>query len=217
MNVKHNLCLCFVDKKEVIRRRLLIDGDGTGDDRRLNVILKNLTKWAHSPEPIDNQIALDRTLWQLGLCEFSVKRSKILRKTSTKQLMKYSQIQEKLEMEIGKTKDSIEESKNNLKQAKIWKQNHVMYDLLANTIVGHPARKETNKMLNNLQTELKNLKEQSKSLEMKLDLRKKQFHVLVTSANQLRAMLDEVENEDSNISMSLIDITNSPEPEPMSE
>ncbi|XP_045468311.1 THO complex subunit 7 homolog isoform X2 [Harmonia axyridis] len=203
--------------EEVIRRRLLIDGDGTGDDRRLNVILKNLTKWAHSPEPIDNQIALDRTLWQLGLCEFSVKRSKILRKTSTKQLMKYSQIQEKLEMEIGKTKDSIEESKNNLKQAKIWKQNHVMYDLLANTIVGHPARKETNKMLNNLQTELKNLKEQSKSLEMKLDLRKKQFHVLVTSANQLRAMLDEVENEDSNISMSLIDITNSPEPEPMSE
>lgn len=195
----------------------MIDGDGTGDDRRLNVILKNLTKWAHSPEPIDNQIALDRTLWQLGLCEFSVKRSKILRKTSTKQLMKYSQIQEKLEMEIGKTKDSIEESKNNLKQAKIWKQNHVMYDLLANTIVGHPARKETNKMLNNLQTELKNLKEQSKSLEMKLDLRKKQFHVLVTSANQLRAMLDEVENEDSNISMSLIDITNSPEPEPMSE
>ncbi|XP_044756571.1 THO complex subunit 7 homolog isoform X2 [Coccinella septempunctata] len=204
---------------EVIRRRLLIDGDGTGDDRRLNVILKNLTKWAHSTgtEPNDNQIVLDRTLWQLGLCEFSVKRSKILRKTSTKQLRKYSQIQEKLEMEITKTKDSIEESKNNLKQAKIWKQNHVMYDLLANTIVGHPARKETNKMLNNLQTELKNLKEQSKSLEMKLDLRKKQFHVLVTSANQLRAMLEEVENEDSNMNMSLIDITNSPEPEPMSE
>ncbi|XP_044756570.1 THO complex subunit 7 homolog isoform X1 [Coccinella septempunctata] len=205
--------------EEVIRRRLLIDGDGTGDDRRLNVILKNLTKWAHSTgtEPNDNQIVLDRTLWQLGLCEFSVKRSKILRKTSTKQLRKYSQIQEKLEMEITKTKDSIEESKNNLKQAKIWKQNHVMYDLLANTIVGHPARKETNKMLNNLQTELKNLKEQSKSLEMKLDLRKKQFHVLVTSANQLRAMLEEVENEDSNMNMSLIDITNSPEPEPMSE
>lgn len=118
-------------------------------------------------------------------------------------------------MEIAKTRDSIEESRKNLNQAKIWKQNHVMYDLLANTIVGNPARKETNKMLTNLQTELKNLKEQSKSLEMKLDLRKKQFHVLVTSANHLRAMLEEV--EDSNMNMSLIDITNSPEPEPMSE
>lgn len=179
--------------------------------------MKNLTKWTHytGTEPNDNQIILDRTLWQLGLCEFSVKRSKILRKTVQKQLGKYSQIQEKLNMEIAKTRDSIEESRKNLNQAKIWKQNHVMYDLLANTIVGNPARKETNKMLTNLQTELKNLKEQSKSLEMKLDLRKKQFHVLVTSANHLRAMLEEV--EDSNMNMSLIDITNSPEPEPMSE
>ncbi|KAL3270577.1 hypothetical protein HHI36_021114 [Cryptolaemus montrouzieri] len=205
--------------EEVIRRRLLIDGDGTGDDRRLNVILKNLTKWVNTPDnsAIDNQIILDRILWQIGLCEFSVKRSQILTKTSAKQLEKYHQIQERFETEIAKTKDSIEESKSNLKQAKIWKQNHMMYDLLANTIVGHPARKETNEMLANLQSELQKLKEQSKSLEQKLDLRRKQFHVLVTSANQLRVMLEEANNEESNTNISLIDITNSPEPEPMSE
>ena len=36
--------------EEVIRRRLMIDGDGTGDDRRLNMFLKNLTKWAMSDD-----------------------------------------------------------------------------------------------------------------------------------------------------------------------
>lgn len=34
---------------EVIRKRLLIDGDGAGDDRRINVLLKSFTKWCNSP------------------------------------------------------------------------------------------------------------------------------------------------------------------------
>lgn len=39
--------------EEVIRRRLLIDGDGTGDDRRLNVLLKTLIKWCNDDKPED--------------------------------------------------------------------------------------------------------------------------------------------------------------------
>lgn len=38
----------FIFTEDVIRRRLLIDGDGTGDDRRLNVLLKTLIKWSNS-------------------------------------------------------------------------------------------------------------------------------------------------------------------------
>lgn len=34
---------------EVIRKRLLIDGDGAGDDRRINLLLKSFTKWCNSP------------------------------------------------------------------------------------------------------------------------------------------------------------------------
>lgn len=38
--------ICVTD--EVIRKRLLIDGDGAGDDRRINVLMKSFTKWCHS-------------------------------------------------------------------------------------------------------------------------------------------------------------------------
>lgn len=38
----------FVFPEDVIRRRLLIDGDGTGDDRRLNVLLKSFIKWCNT-------------------------------------------------------------------------------------------------------------------------------------------------------------------------
>lgn len=33
---------------EVIRKRLLIDGDGAGDDRRINLLVKSFVKWCHS-------------------------------------------------------------------------------------------------------------------------------------------------------------------------
>lgn len=38
----------FFHAEEIIKQRLLIDGDGTGEDRRLNMLLKQFLKWANS-------------------------------------------------------------------------------------------------------------------------------------------------------------------------
>ena len=38
-------------EENVVKNRLLFDGDGNGDDRRLNMLLKLTTKWAHSTNP----------------------------------------------------------------------------------------------------------------------------------------------------------------------
>lgn len=45
--------LIFVE--EVIWRKLLIDGDGIGDDRRLNILLKSYLKWCNTKytDPIE--------------------------------------------------------------------------------------------------------------------------------------------------------------------
>uniref|UniRef100_A0A8C6BE23 Uncharacterized protein n=1 Tax=Monodon monoceros TaxID=40151 RepID=A0A8C6BE23_MONMO len=37
-----------VTDDEVIRKRLLIDGDGAGDDRRINLQVKSFIKWYSS-------------------------------------------------------------------------------------------------------------------------------------------------------------------------
>lgn len=39
-----------MSEEEVIRRRLLLDGDGTGDDRRLNILFKTMLKWCNGTE-----------------------------------------------------------------------------------------------------------------------------------------------------------------------
>lgn len=36
--------------EDIIRRRLLFDGEGTGDERRLNVLLKNFLTWCSSTD-----------------------------------------------------------------------------------------------------------------------------------------------------------------------
>ncbi|KAF5286159.1 hypothetical protein FQR65_LT12917 [Abscondita terminalis] len=199
--------------EEVIRRRLLIDGDGTGDDRRLNVLLKNLIKWANYSEESspEHQLLFDRMLAQLSQCEFAVRCSQLLAKTNKNQLENYQKLQKKLEVQIIEVKNTIEISKQNLAQAKILKQNRMMYDLLAQSIKQQPARKDTDKRLADLKGQLNSLRDQKRNLEQKLEIRRKQFHVLVSSANQLRSMLEDVIDDDS-INTSLDDITNSPEP-----
>lgn len=180
------------------------------------MLIKSIIKWSNAAEEgaTEKQITFDKMLAQLCQCEFALKRSLLLSQTNSKQMQKYKGLQSKLEEKIKEVKVVIEESKNNLAQAKILKQNRMMYDLMAQSIEKHPARAVTNKCLENLKAELQELHEEQKQLEQKLDLKRKQFFVLVSSANSLRAMLEEMNEEGLN---ALDDITNSPGPEAMSE
>lgn len=202
----------------MIRRRLLIDGDGTGDDRRLNALLKTMIKWATSTDDseTENQTTYDRMLSQLSQCEFAVKRSLLLQRTNQKELDNYKILQEDLEKKITNVKETIETKKEKLEQAKVLKQNKMMYNLLAQSIQEQPARKDTDQRLADLKLELNSLRDKKRLLEQKLNMRKKQFYVLISSCNQLQGMADEAKEEDT-MNMSLDDITNSPGPEIMSE
>lgn len=42
------LFVLYINIEEVIWRKLLIDGDGIGDDRRLNILLKSYLKWSNT-------------------------------------------------------------------------------------------------------------------------------------------------------------------------
>ena len=40
---------------DIIKRKLLIDGDGLGDDRRINIMLKTFFKWCSTNENDEEQ------------------------------------------------------------------------------------------------------------------------------------------------------------------
>ncbi|KAM3958448.1 THO complex subunit 7 [Aphomia sociella] len=185
--------------EDVIRRRLLIDGDGTGDDRRLNVLLKTLIKWCNSSDekPEESKSTHDRMLAQLAQCEFAVTKSQLASDMMAAELNSYESLSKILETGIEVAKKNIEKSKADLAQAKTVRKNRIEYDVLAKVISEQPDRKETLERLSTLKTELSSLEATKQQVESRLALRKKQFHVLVTSIHQLQALLDEPDDGDS--------------------
>ncbi|CAK1555219.1 unnamed protein product [Leptosia nina] len=186
--------------EDVIRRRLLIDGDGTGDDRRLNVLLKTLIKWCNATDekPEDSKSTHDRMLAQLAQCEFAVTKSQLGADMMAAELKSYENLSKILEDGIEVAKTTIEKSKADLAQAKTVRKNRIEYDVLAKVISEQPDRKETLEQLSTLKNELSTLETSKQQLESKLASRKKQFHVLVTSIHQLQALLDEPDDIDLN-------------------
>uniref|UniRef100_A0A1B6M5F0 THO complex subunit 7 homolog n=1 Tax=Graphocephala atropunctata TaxID=36148 RepID=A0A1B6M5F0_9HEMI len=177
--------------EDVIRRKLLIDGDGTGDDRRLNVLLKTFIKWTNTKDsPIDSLTMQDRMFSQLTQCEYAFTKSRMVAKMSSSELQNYENLSKQISFDIEKSKQDIEGTKDEFQKAKTVRKNRVEYGVLANVINEQPDRKQTDEKLTQLKKELQSLEEQSNQLDSKLELRRKQFHVLIASIHQLQALLE---------------------------
>ncbi|XP_014296045.1 THO complex subunit 7 homolog [Microplitis mediator] len=194
--------------EEVIRRRLLVDGDGIGDDRRINMLLKSFIKWANNPE-VDNTLH-ERILATLAQCEFAQKKSRLVSTMSQDELKNYEKLSKDIEVEIEQAKRDIETTKAELQEAKQIRKNRIEYDVLAKVINEQPDRKETNLKLETLKQELGFLKEKSEQLEHKLEMRRKQFHVLISSIHSLQEMLDESDEEIMDVSLENYEDTDVP-------
>lgn len=187
---------CFLET--VIKRRLLIDGDGTGDDRRLNVLLRSFIKWSNTNDtPENTQIAFDRMLGQVAQCEFTIKKSDFARKMMKHELRNYEAISKTIDAGIEHAKVQIGQSKESLVLAKKIRKNRMEYDALAKIISQQPDRKETTKKLEALKRELDDLKDKRRKLQQKLEMRRNDFTVLMRSIHELQNKLDTRQDDNS--------------------
>merc|ERR1719438_60401 len=74
-------------------------------------------------------------------------------------------------------------------EAKGIRKNRMEYDALAKVIMTHPDRETSEARIEELKLEQKSLEEKEIKLDKKLDIRKKQFHVLVSSIHQMQDLL----------------------------
>ncbi|CAH0388043.1 unnamed protein product [Bemisia tabaci] len=177
--------------EDVIRRRLLIDGDGTGDDRRLNVLLKSFMKWCDQPDTSveNNEKMKNRLLSLMLLCEHTFKKSRLVAEMSTRELENYEHISKEIEQKIEETKKEMEKTKKDLESGKLIRKNRMEYDILAEIIKQHPDRLETTEKLKQIEKELISLKETEATVDKRIEMRRKQFHVMISSIHQLEAIL----------------------------
>ncbi|XP_056324043.1 THO complex subunit 7 homolog [Danio aesculapii] len=183
---------------EVIRKRLLIDGDGAGDDRRINVLMKSFTKWCHSSfSPDEGMSQYQRMMMSLAQCEFSMGKTLLVYNMNLKEMENYEGIYTDIEKSIASAHEKIAECKKEILRAKRIRKNRQEYDALARVIKQHPDRHETLKQLEALDKELQQLSHIKENVEDKLELRKKQFHVLLTTIQELQQTLENDEKMES--------------------
>ncbi|KAH0513864.1 THO complex subunit 7-like protein [Microtus ochrogaster] len=178
---------------EVIRKRLLIDGDGAGDDRRINLLVKSFVKWCNSGSQEEGYSQYQRMLSTLSQCEFSMGKTLLVYDMNLREMENYEKIYKEIECSIAGAHEKIAECKKQILQAKRIRKNRQEYDALAKVIQHHPDRHETLKELEALGKELEHLSHIKESVEDKLELRRKQFHVLLSTIHELQQTL---ENDD---------------------
>nr|XP_012421474.1 PREDICTED: THO complex subunit 7 homolog isoform X1 [Odobenus rosmarus divergens] len=175
---------------EVIRKRLLIDGDGAGDDRRINLLVKSFIKWCNSGSQEEGYSQYQRMLSTLSQCEFSMGKTLLVYDMNLREMENYEKIYKEIECSIAGAHEKIAECKKQILQAKRIRKNRQEYDALAKVIQHHPDRHETLKELESLGKELEHLSHIKESVEDKLELRRKQFHVLLSTIHELQQTLE---------------------------
>ncbi|XP_050413096.1 THO complex subunit 7 homolog isoform X2 [Patella vulgata] len=184
-----------VSDDDIIKRRLLIDGEGGNDDKRLNNLLKMFIRWTQSPVDEDSNMVYQRILSTISQCEYTLEKSVKVYQMNLEEQQNYETLNQRIENKIEEATLKITECKSELQQAKRIRKNRQEYDALAKVIHTHPDRQATTKQLESLDQELKTFKDRKQKLEEKLDSRRKQFLVLITAIHELQAILDEDEKK----------------------
>lgn len=186
-----------VSDDELIRRKLLTEGDGGNDDKRIVSLLKTFIKWCNSSENAEESDATyQRMLAQLVQCETSVEKAVQVFDMNSKEQQHYSKLYSDIDDSIKKAQEKIAECKQDLHQAKRVRRNRQEYDAMAKSVAQFPDRLESQRQLAVLNRDLEALRQSEESIDAKLDLRRKQFHVLVCAIHEMQHLLEEEEDRD---------------------
>ncbi|CAG5118794.1 unnamed protein product [Candidula unifasciata] len=190
--------MAAISDDDIIRRRLLIDGEGGNGDKRLNNLLKTFIRWSAPKEDDDNTAAMyQRMQAMIGQCEYTIEKTVNTYEMNKIEQENYEKLSKDIENKIEEATARIAEVKSELLLAKCIRKNRQEYDNLAKIIQQQPDRQETTKQLQALDKELSNLAVTKQQLEEKLELGRKQFMVLIKSIHELQRILEADEQKEN--------------------
>lgn len=78
----------------IIKRRLTADGEGVGDDRKINLLLKTFTKWCSSTS--DPSSDVQSVCKAMESCEFSVLKSELSELMIDEEMKNYKKVSDNI-------------------------------------------------------------------------------------------------------------------------
>lgn len=130
---------------------------------------------------------------QVAQCEFAATKSLLCISMNQAEQGKYKELCDTIARRIDSARQDIEAAKRDLQDARQIRRNKMEYDALAAIIQGQPDRRTNQERLAHLRSELETSEAECQKLELKLELRRKQFHLLISSIQGLQQLLTEDE------------------------
>ncbi len=97
---------------------------------------------------------------------------------------------ETINNDIDKAEKKIVEKKVELQEARKIRKNRQEYDLLARRIQEYPDRLQMQETIRNLEERMKNIKKTDAEYDKKIELRHKQFSVVLQSVSSLKSLIE---------------------------
>jgi THO complex subunit 7 len=203
------------NEDDIIKKRLLIEGDSGNEDRCINKLIKIFVKWSNSSAQLgdDGDVvrgghqnndddmtgpnAHEMMIALLSHIKFGLMRNELILEMNKLEQDNYDSLYKNIDTDISNAKQDIVKYKIELQQARKIRKNRQEYDILAKEILKYANREELESSIQRLNSQLDDLKEVKNSLNHKIDVRRKQFSVVLNSLHTLKGLIDHEQYDDN--------------------
>ena len=197
-----------ISEDDIIKKRLLIEGDSGNEDRLINKLVRNFVKWSnhilntdqagqentnsvtHVTDDENVEYLHEQTMASLSHAEFGLFRNQFILDMNKMEQDNYEELYARINSEIERAQKKIIESKVDLLEARKIRKNRQEYDILARQILNFPNRSEMEATIKNLEERVEQLKKSEYEYDRKIDLRRKQFSVVLQSLSSLKMLIE---------------------------
>jgi len=133
---------------------------------------------------------------ELLLHGIEMSKMKFISRSVDTELREYDRLQQEMEESISRNRSDIESLHNQLKHEKLVRRNREEYEAMAKLATVHPPRRETNFKLEAIRKKITDIREEEKKLDKYLEIREKQFQLLLQSIFDLKSTLSEEDKDE---------------------
>uniref|UniRef100_A0A1I8IWR3 THO complex subunit 7 n=2 Tax=Macrostomum lignano TaxID=282301 RepID=A0A1I8IWR3_9PLAT len=171
-----------VTEEEVIKRRLLVEGDSGREDKKLQYATRQLAAWLEAaPAPAKDGQTLQQLLVHVAQLEAAMGRAARAEEVNRTEQQHYRALGDQVAEEIQAAEARIVQLQSELETAMQCRRNRQEYDTQAGVILGHPDRASSEARLAEMGARLASLRQTDRRLGARLEARRRQCRLLAAA------------------------------------
>ncbi|WCJ27780.1 Tho complex subunit 7/Mft1p [Euphorbia peplus] len=180
----------------IIKHRLLTRTTTTRGEPPLKKLQKKFTSFVVEVEKDEDNyndcLRLSKAfLQELSTFEIPLLKSKAVIDANLREKENFNELNDEINSQIAQAQSDIEDLKKQLEESKIERKHKEECEAIRKLIAMQPPRSETQKIIQNLEKEISGLEAENTAASRLLELRKKQFALLLHVVDELQNNIEE--------------------------